>query len=468
ARARDYAPAALNTLLRGSVPSGVAFVTSAQTLASSSCSSRVELEARDVYGNPTIFPTSRNVQLAGTGLTFFSDPGCTSPLSNLTFNTGAGRVAFHFKVRGENTYRLSATVPGMNPARQDVLVLQAVRANICEMPADARSVTCQVSPPQVDLAKTALFFQTSPGGRSPDSGSLRCMLTARDAITCGRNEVGSDTVYIAWRTLELGSLRVQHFQPECRGGNTIQTPILPVAADKSFVLVSGEQAGKILGEDDLFTAKLTPEGDRVDVQFSVPCGGWKGSLQVVEAEGIRVNRGTGAMGGGQTGASSVGQPSVDLTSSVLLFTHRVSNAGVPSVCDRVLRGSLASSTEVAFSRGVDSSSGCATAVIDEIAWERIDFGALARVQSLNVSMDRRQYEATTRLSTPVDDRRTLMFASGQVLNGQAGGESTYSGDDIIGESLTTFEFRSSTELYHVRDSAEGRARWSGYAVQFEP
>jgi hypothetical protein len=68
----------------------------------------------------------------------------------------------------------------------------------------------------------------------------------------------------------------------------------------------------------------------------------------------------------------------------------------------------------------------------------------------------------------VDVSRTVVFASGQGMNGQAGGESSYSGDDLISESLAGFELDSPSRLRIIRDSAEGRARWTSFVVQFEP
>jgi hypothetical protein len=206
----------------------------------------------------------------------------------------------------------------------------------------------------------------------------------------------------------------------------------------------------------------------VDLQFSTNCtSSWKGSLQVVEADGIQVTRGTGAMFGTNTQAVYTGQPAVNPASSALLFTYRVSNAGSANLCDRVLQGELSSSTGVSFSRGAGATTGCTTAVIDEISWQRIDFGALAKVQAVPVSLSPFQTTSTFTISA-VDETRTVAFASGQAMNGQGGGESDFAGDDLLGASLGAFEFDSSTLLRISRDTTESRAKWTTYVVQFEP
>ncbi len=452
-------------------PADIVFVTSTQTLSAGGCSALVELEAHDERGRPLPFAGPTNVTLSGSGFSFFSDPGCTTPLSEAVFAQGATRASFYFKGKSGGTFPLVAAVSGLPTAQRNQTILPAVRKGVCEMPATGLSVTCTVTPAQLDLSKTMLFVSISPPGTNPDASSVRCMLSARDAITCGRNEPGTGTVYIVWHTVELGSgLKVQHLQPTCQQGqNLIQVPIQRVSPDNTFLLVTGEQSGKILGEDDYFTARLSESYTRVDIQWPVPCAiGWKGSLQVVETEGIRVTRGSGVtMTGTQTEASVTNLPAVDPTTSVLLFTHRVTNAGTANLCDRVLRGTLTSPTEISFSRGAGNSAGCTTAVIQDISWERIDFGPRASVQTVPVTMVRGKYEVYPPIS-PVDESRSVVFASGQGMNGQAGGESSYSGDDLISESLAGFEFDLPDRLRIIRDSMEAQARWTTFVVQFEP
>ncbi|HEX8539532.1 MAG TPA: hypothetical protein VF664_18850, partial [Cystobacter sp.] len=132
---------------------GVAFVTGSQTLATSGCSSLVELEARDANARPTTFSSPRTLTLSGTGLTFFSDASCTTPLSNPVFAAGRARSSFYFKGRTSGTNRLSAAVSGLSPVSQEETILPVVRSGVCTLLATGNSVTCPISPAQVDLSK---------------------------------------------------------------------------------------------------------------------------------------------------------------------------------------------------------------------------------------------------------------------------------------------------------------------------
>ncbi|WNG16498.1 hypothetical protein [Cystobacter fuscus] len=449
---------------------GVAFVTGAQTLATSGCSSLVEIEARDVDARPTTFPSPRTMTLSGTGLTFFSNASCTTLLSTPVFAAGRTRSSFYFKGRSSGTNRLSVSVSGLSTVSQDQTILPVVRSGVCTMPATGNSVTCPISPAQVDLSKTMLLISLSPSGRSPDSGGVRCMLSARDAFTCGRYAAAPSSFDIFWQTVELGTgLRVQHLQPSCQSTFLVSVPIQTVSPQKSFLLVSSEQSGTLLGEGNLYTATLADSGIRVDLEFSGNCSpSWKGSLQVVEFEGIQVVRGDGAMSTGQTGAANLIQPSVSLATTALLFTYRVNNAGASSLCDRVMRGEVSAPSEVEFSRALVNSENCATAAIESMSWERINFGSLAKVQPVQVAMSVDQTQVTPSFTTAVDRTRAVVFATGQGMNGQAGGEASYSGDDVLGESLAGFSFSSATQLQVRRASALGRARWTAYVVEFNP
>ncbi|WNG28368.1 hypothetical protein F0U62_33445 [Cystobacter fuscus] len=449
---------------------GVFFVTGAQTLATSGCSGKVELEARDADAIPTTFSSPRTMTLSGTGLTFFSNASCTTPLSNPVFAAGTTRSSFYFKGKSSGTNRLSVAVSGLSTVSQDETILPVVRSGVCTLPANGLSVTCPISPAQVDMSKTLLMISLSPSGRSPDSGGVRCMLSARDAFTCGRYTAAPGGFDIFWQTVELGTgLRVQHLQPSCQGSFLSSVPIETVSPQKSFLLVSSEQSGTLLGEGNLYTATLADAGNRVDLQFSGNCSPfWKGSLQVVELDGIQVHRGGGSMIRGQTGAGNAGLPAANPATTALLFTYRVNNAGAANLCDRVMRGEVFGSTELDFSRALlDDSQNCATAVIEAMAWERINFGSLAKVQSVQVGLSVDQLQTSPGI-TAVDRTRAVVFASGQSMNGQAGGEASYSGDDVLGESLAGFSFSSATELRVRRASALGQARWTAYVVEFNP
>ncbi|HYI00531.1 hypothetical protein [Hyalangium sp.] len=466
-------PPLQNETITPAAPAIVSFITSSQTLPAGGCSSLVELEARDAYGNPSPFSSQTRVALfaqASAGFSFFTDAACTASTSEAVFSAGSARTRFYFKGKTRGTFPLTATVSGLSPASQDETILPAVRTDLCTLPLGARSVTCPISPPQLDLSKTLLMFQASSDDDSPDTASLRCSLTALDTLTCSRNDgdEGDDEpeIDIVWQTAELPSgLKVQHLQTTCGGAALRQVTIQPVASPQStFLLVSSEQDGSTQGDDDFYTASLAAT-NRVDLQFSTPCTpSWRASLQVVELTGATVTRGvTGPMSGTSL---TVSVPSgVNLSSSALLFTYRASETDDSIICDRVLRGVL-SPNAITFTRGANAT-GCTDADIDAISWELIDFGARASAQHVHVTMDSSTSEVDMPI-TAVDPSRTLVFASGQSQSGQAGGETDYEEDDVIGASLGWHGLRTPTILTVARGAEEGTARWQSTVLQLEP
>jgi hypothetical protein len=407
---------------------------------------------------------------AAAGFSFFTDPGCTTPTTEAVFPPGAVRTGFYFKGRTGGTFALSAAAPGFSTASQNETILPVVRTGVCTLPVGAGSVTCPISPAQLDRSKTLLLFQASSDDPEPDTASLSCSLSALDAFTCRRNDFDSGTepaVRIAWQTAELTSgLKVQHLQGSCGGTPLTRLPIEPVSRPQNtFLLVSAEKDGATQGEDDFYTASLSMM-DHVDFAFSTNCTtSWRVSLQVVELSGIHVTRGmTGRMSGPQLVVSSL--PAVDLASTALLFTYQVSGASTAVICDRVLRGELTSPTSITFSRGAGAT-GCEGASINSISWERIELGERAWAQHVPVTMD----AATTAVSLPitaVDPTRTLVFASGQPQSGQAGGETSHATDDVIGAALGWHSLTSPTVLEVSRGAAAGSAKWSSTVLQLEP
>lgn len=454
-------------------PASLVFSSAGQTVQAGVCSSRVDLDLRDAYGNvsPASAQTSATLQAqAATGISFFTDSTCNTATSNTVFAEGATRASFYFKSKTGGTSTLAATVTGLPSATQNVTILPVVRTGSCPLAEGAGSVTCPISPPQLDMSKTLMMFQASSNDDSPDSASLNCALTSESSITCSRNDFdgGEPAMLIQWQTAELATgLKVQHLQAECSGGPETELPIEPVSSLlNTFLLVSSEQNGSTQGDDDYYTASMSTV-DHVDLNFSSDCQlSWEASVQVVEYQGTDVTRGlTGSMSGTSLVVSDL--PAVDLNSTALLFTYRTTGADNTSVmCDRILRGELTSPTSITFTRG-NGATGCAAATINSISWERIQFNERARAQHFNVAMG----SSTTTVNVPVtsvDTTRTLVFASGQIQSGQGSGETSYAGDDIIGAALGWHTLTSPTNLRVTRGATLGTARFYSTTLQFEP
>lgn len=466
--ASGLASASQDELIQAGPPTVVAFLTGAQTLPAGVCSPSADLELRDAYGNTTGFSSTTPAALTSQpdpGLLLFSDSGCTQALKDAQFAAGSSRTSFFFKGLTGGTFTLSSAPGGLTPATLGVTILPVVRSGSCRINDGSSSVTCSISPAQLDTTKTLMMFQATSGQDNPESASTACALTAPGAITCSR--VGTTgTTRIQWQTAELATgLNVQHLGVTCGASDVTALSIDPVAdVQSTFLLVSSQKGGIDLGSDDFYTAELVAP-DQVELRFSDICSDtWAASVQVVEFTGATVTRGeTSSMTGTQLAVSNL--PAADPATTALLFTYRLT--GDPAgICDRVLRGELTSPTSITFSRGAGNSN-CAGAVIDAISWERIDFGARARASHSVVTMN----SGTTFTSVPitaVDTTRTLVFASGQDQCGQGGGESTYASDDLIGASVARHVLSSPTSLDLTRGTTNGFAKWTSTVLELQP
>jgi hypothetical protein len=472
--ATGLASATQTVTIVAAAPTSMVFASAPQTLQAGACSARVDLETRDAYGNAATVPSQTSAALlaqASSGISFFMDAACSLPTPEAVFAAGTSRASFYFTGKTGGTFTLSATVTGLPTATQNATLLPVVRTGACTLPLSEGSVTCPISPPQLDMAKTMLLFQASSNDSSPDSSSLNCALTSVSSVTCTRNDFDDGDepeMLILWQTAELPTgLKVQHLQGTCSGAPVTELPIQPVSSLRStFLLVSSEQDGSTQGEDDFYTASIT-SADHVDLGFSVNCqSSWRPSIQVVEFQGTDVTRGmTGAMSGTQLVVS--GLPAVDLGSTALLFTFRMTGGTTTlPMCDRILRGELTSPTSITFSRG-DGAPGCTGTTIDAISWERIHFGDRARAQHFQVAMNASTSTVTVPI-TSVDPTRTLVFASGQAQSGQGSGETSYATDDIIGAALGWHTLTAPTTLRVTRGAALGTARWHSTVLQLVP
>jgi len=326
----------------------------------------------------------------------------------------------------------------------------------------ASSATLSLSPAVADVGKTLLVFQATSSDANPTSANVRCRLSSASQIACDR--VGTaGAVNVQWYVAEFKSgVTVQHLQPSCDVSGTTTVSIAAVDPKKTFLLYSGRRAGSIQGEDDMETVELV-DATTVEIRkASAACDSDARSLQVVELDGASVTRGvTGAMSG--TNLDVTGLAAADTTRTFLLYSYRGTLNGA-TMCDRMVRGTVLSSTSLSFNRG-DGASGCAAAPVDAIAWERVELPAGMSVQQLKASVSAGSGAASLSI-TQVDTGRTLALAGGQWTAGQGIGEGSLSTDDILGAMVGRLELKSSTTLGVTRDHTGGKASWSAFVIEF--
>jgi hypothetical protein len=161
-----------------------------------------------------------------------------------------------------------------------------------------------------------------------------------------------------------------------------------------------------------------------------------------------------------TTLSVSGLPAVNTSKTVLIYSYRTGNSGA-NIAAGLVRGRIDSASSLSFTRGDLSGQ------IDAIAWERIEFTDASTVQQIDVSMAAGVGTANSAI-TSVDTGRTIVFAGGQWTSGQAMGETTYAGDDVIGVAVGGHELTSATNLLVTRDDINGTADWTSFVVEFGP
>ncbi len=463
----------------GPPDAGVAFqlaiTTAALTLIDGACVGPVSFELRDSSGNPVTAGQATTVAFDVSPLgpvSLFSDSGCTSSAASATLAIGASGGDLYVRGTAPGAALLTLSSSGLASVSQTETVLAVARGGSCVLPAGVTSVACPIAPPQLDTSHTMLFFAATGVDSWPTYGEVRCVLTGPSAVTCDRETSGT-VLGIQWQTLEPASgVQVQHLSYSCADVTAFSVTVQPVILSSAFVLGSHHADGSLFNDDDFITRELATS-TRVDIVTGTgdPCGiqggtPLSGALEVVEVSGASVTRGvTGQM----TTQSLVvsGLTAVDPTSTALLFSERVYQMA-DSICDHGVRGEMTSPTSISFTRGQGSSVGsCLDSTVQAIAWERVDFGARARVVPFTVALDAGVATATAGIAS-VDSTRTVLFSTNVTLNGQTLGEGGFNGSGAAGEQSATFNLTSPTQVTLDRALSSGPAKFTGQAVEWVP
>lgn len=451
-------------------PASLEISTPSQTVLARACSSAVTLTFRDAYGNAAPVASSTTVPLSSapaSGPVFFGDATCGTAIAAATFPAGASGATVFFSGRTGGPFSVIASPSGLAAVGQPEVILPTVRRGTCTISSSATSAACPINPAQLDLAKTFLVFQAVPGDDgAPSSANVRCRFGSTSAITCSRDDVGAVDVSVAWQTVELPSgIRVQHVDAACGASNVVSVPIAAVGSmADTFVLASHEEFGINQDDDDMAMVELTSPTN-VDLTLFSTCT-WAISLEVVELTGISVTAGRVQLPSVADTAAATGLPAAGPGSTVVLHSH---DTGIPSsggICDRVVRGEVDSDTSVSFRRGNGNTMAVCADQDLELAYQRIDFGALASVQQVQASMPPGTFTADVTIGS-VDPTRSLVLSGGQPMSGQAMGETDYDADDVIGEAAALHLLTSATNLQLIRGSGNAPAQWSAFVIQFE-
>lgn len=125
AQSPGLAPAQQVETVTAGPPAQLVFVTPPQTVGAGMCSAVATVEARDAFGNPAPNAAARTLALSAAppaGVTFFSDPGCSTASASVGLPAGATQASFFFRATQVGTLTLTAASAGLTPAQQQATV----------------------------------------------------------------------------------------------------------------------------------------------------------------------------------------------------------------------------------------------------------------------------------------------------------------------------------------------------------
>ena len=255
----------------------------------------------------------------------------------------------------------------------------------------------------------------------------------------------------------------------------VDVPLTAVDLAKSFMLFSVYTSGADNAAEDFLTARFSTNALAQIAQTPTPAGatmsangGW--ALQVVSHAAANVTRSTVSSGANVPSINVSGLSTVDPTRTFAVFTARNSGANdvAAEICKRKLRGQVTNGTTLDFFRGAGTLGTCVDAPIAELVWERVELPLGSLVQQLHIGHVADTASDAGTLTTAVDSSRTVLFMGSQGPGGQAGGESNYASNDIIGALLGTPSLSGNTVTVTRPAANLGAALFTVFVVQWAP
>jgi hypothetical protein len=416
---------------------------------------------------------------------FYSDANCATAITTATMLAGQSTATFYVKpLTGVVSQVITATAP-FGADTQNYSAISAVRRGNFSMTgqttlSDGGIVNGQTvdtstfSPAQQDAGATLLIFQATTSNSSPSNNQVRCRLNTLSQVRCERNNDIS-SVDIHWQTLELPTgLSVQRFSStSCPPLSQTLTLARAVNPGSTFVLSSIETNSSSYDDEEMTVAFLTgPTTVEVAsgaVGATGTCSGYE--IEVAELSGLSVDRGglDAGLGAQQYSTTFTGLPATSANTAVLSGARpRDSDPATEHVCSLLVRSDNPTPTSLTFSRsgGIDAGF-CGDSVLSSLPWQRLDFGARARVQRFVRTVTGTSLTVTI---APVDTTRTLVFASGQQGSGAGTGETNYNGGlgSRVGIGSARFVLTNSTTVTITRGDGSGDGIFTFYVVEIDP
>ena len=454
-----------NSLVFTSTPPG--------TLRAGTCQQATIEARRGAAAVPVAGTTTVGLTVAPTGaVRFFSDASCANAITTTSIPSGFSTTSFFYKPLTGGGATMTANAP-FGTANQALTIIPLVRRGNCQLNARVPlpdggattflTVNCPVSPSVGDLSKSILMWQTTADATALEAGSAqtRCRLSSTTNMACTRRMDG-DVADVHFQVAEVPSgVAVQRATSSgCASPITLGAG---VNLGSTFVLKGAANNTTSFDDEDAVVAFLESS---TTISLTPPsCDGY--DVQAVDVAGITVLRGVvdGGMPAGASTLTVTGLPNASMNRAVLLQPGTTFNGSRP-VCNTLVRASLPSNNSIALSRGAGDA-GCPPMAMENIAWERLDFGSRGTVREYTVSLGPGDTSQAVTI-TPVDTTRTLVFASSQASGGQGAGESDHDGPATFTEGVFRLVLTNSTSVTVTRGPSTSSAAVTFYVVELNP
>ncbi len=410
-----------------------------------------------------------SVSLTG-GSRFYADAACTMAIATTTIAAGSSTATFYVKPITGAGQTLSASAP-FGTAMQALSPRPVVRRGSCSYnpgtTADGglipdSQIDCVISPAQASLGTTFLLTAISGGTSTSSELMARCWLNATDRVRCERS-VGADNPTVTWQTVELPSgLSVQHVRGACPASDVVALTLSAVNPASTFVLKTNNTGGASFDDEETSTLRLT--SSTTALLETDGCDDY--AAQFVDLSGVTVTRAVVDAGfPADTYSLELSGLPASSPNTTLLTQVRTSVGSFDNECALLVRGDLPTSSSVQFTRSGGTDAGC-NEPIDQLVYERIDFGSRGNVQKLTVTIPSSSSVVNVPIS-PVDTTRTVVFSSSQIFNGQGGAEIP-GGTAEIDEAAIRMDLTSPTNVRLLRGDEDRWAIVTFFVVELEP
>ncbi|MFT3712939.1 MAG: hypothetical protein QM817_35250 [Archangium sp.] len=415
---------------------------------------------------------------------FYSDSACANSITTLQLATGESLGVFFMKPLTGGMQTITAAAP-FGSVMQTINVTSIVRRSSCVIPpatlqsdggiANSLSVTCTISPALVSTAAAMLFTQATAltdggtgvldGGLVTDGGvgafEPRCRIATTTTMTCNRAQDNAATE-IHFQVAEIPA-NFSGQRVTTTGCPALATFPTPITTTKSFVLKTTQSDSVNFDDDDTLSAELIST-TQVGLSPNACTGA---DVQLLFWDGLTVTRGR-VDGGMPLGVNSVtvsGLPAVG-TNTALLVAPSTTLDGQRQMCSAMIRASSPSTTSLTFTRG-QGDAGCVLTAMENLFWERIDFGSRAVVRQFTTTFSPGEFRRNVTI-TPVDTTRSVVFSSAQLVGGQGTGESDEGGPSNWLEGGFQTVLTATNNVQVIRTSANSTASITFYVAELLP